>query len=104
MYEQIAKVEIERAMEKTRLLLGFAPEDYEIKNMKKEVARCIENKITVNTKIVMFHRNIIDFIILHEYCHLKYKTHSKNFYRMIEKYEPNFEEYEKILKANLLQY
>ena len=104
MYEQIAKVEIERAMEKTRLLLGFAPEDYEIKNMKKQVARCIENKITVNPKIVMFHRNIIDFIILHEYCHLKYKTHSKNFYRMIEKYEPNFEEYEKILKANLLQY
>ena len=104
MYEQIAKVEIERAMEKTRLLLGFAPEDYEIKNMKKEIARCIENKITVNPKIVMFHRNIIDFIILHEYCHLKYKTHSKNFYRMIEKYEPNFEEYEKILKANLLQY
>ena len=104
MYEQIAKVEIERAMEKTRLLLGFAPEDYDIKNMKKEIARCIENKITINPKIVMFHRNIIDFIILHEYCHLKYKTHSKNFYRMIEKYEPNFEEYEKILKANLLQY
>ena len=104
MYEQIAKVEIERAMEKTRLLLGFAPEDYDIKNMKKEIARCMENKITINPKIVMFHRNIIDFIILHEYCHLKYKTHSKNFYRMIEKYEPNFEEYEKILKANLLQY
>lgn len=31
MYEQIAKVEVERAMEKTRILLGFAPEDYEIK-------------------------------------------------------------------------
>ena len=104
MYEQIAKVEVERAMEKTRIMLGFAPEDYEVKNMKKEIARCIDKKITINPKIVMFHRNVIDFVILHEYCHLKYKTHSKYFYRMIEKYEPNFEKYEKILETNLFQY
>ena len=104
LYEQIAKVEIERAMEKIRIMVGFAPEDYEIRNMKNEIARCVEKKITVNPKIVMFHRDVIDFIILHEYCHLKYKTHSKYFYRMIEKYEPNFEKYEKILKVSLFQY
>ena len=104
MYEQIAKVEVERAMEKTRLMLGFAPDDYEIRNMKKEIVRCIENKITINPKIVMFNRDFIYFIILHEYCHLKYKTHSKYFYRMIEKYEPNFEKYEKIIKTSLFQY
>ena len=34
MYEQIAKVEIERAMEKTRIMLGFAPEEYEIMKIK----------------------------------------------------------------------
>ena len=104
MYEQIAKVEVERAMEKTRIMLGFAPEDYEIKNMKKEIGRCINGKITINPKIVMFHRDVIDFIVLHEYCHLKYKTHSKYFYRMIENYEPNFEKYEKILETSLFQY
>ena len=80
------------------------PEDYEIKNMKKEIGRCVEGKITINPKIVMFHRDVIDFIVLHEYCHLKYKTHSKYFYRMIENYEPNFEKYEKILEISLFQY
>lgn len=104
LYEQIAKVEIERAMEKTRIMLGFAPEDYEIKNMKKEIGRCVDKKITINPKIVMFHRNVIDFIVLHEYCHLKYKTHSKYFYRLIEKYEPNFDKYEKIIKTIGFQY
>ena len=104
MYEQIAKVEVERAMEKTRIMLGFAPEDYEIKNMKKEIGRCMQNKITINPKIAMFHRDVIDFIVLHEYCHLKYKTHSKYFYRMIEKYESNFEKYEKMIDESLFQY
>lgn len=104
LYEQIAIVEIERAMEKTRLMLGFAPEDYEIRNMKKEIGKCENKKITINPKIVMFHRDVIDFIVLHEYCHLKYKTHSKYFYRLIEKYEPNFEKYEKIIQTSLFQY
>ena len=97
MYEQIAKVEVERAMEKTRILLGFAPEDYEIKKIKNALGKCEDKKITINPEIVKYDRNIIDYIVLHQYCHLKYKTHSKGFINMLKKYEPNFEKYEKIL-------
>ena len=100
MYEQIAKVEIERAMEKTRILLGFAPEDYEIRKMNEELGRCEENKITINPEIVKYDREIIDYIVLHEYCHLKYKSHCKSFIKMLEKYEPNYKKYERIV-ANI---
>ena len=93
MYEQIAKVEVERAMEKTRLLLGFAPEDYEIKNINKKLGKCENGKITINPEIAKYNRNVIDYIVLHEYCHLKFKTHSKGFIDLIKKYEPNFEKY-----------
>jgi hypothetical protein len=97
MYEQIAKVEVERAMEKTRILLGFAPEDYEIKKISNGLGKCEDNKITINPEIVKYDRNIIDYIILHQYCHLKYKNHCKSFIKMLEEYEPNFEKYEKLL-------
>ena len=100
MYEQIAKVEVERAMEKTRILLGFAPEDYEIRKMSEELGRCEENKITINPEIVKYDREVIDYIVLHEYCHLKYKSHCKSFIKMIEKYEPNYKKYERIV-ANI---
>lgn len=97
MYEQIAKIEIERSMEKTRILLGFAPEDYEIKSIKNSYGKCEENKIIINPEIVKFNRNIIDYVVLHQYCHLKYKTHSKGFVEMIAKYEKNFKRYEQII-------
>ena len=97
MYEQIAKVEVERAMEKTRILLGFAPEDYEIKKMDNTFGKCEDNKITINPEIVKYDRNMIDYIVLHEYCHLKYKSHCKSFMNMIGKYEPNFRIYEEKL-------
>ena len=100
MYEQIAKVEVERAMEKTRILLGFAPEDYEIRKMSEELGKCEENKITINPEIVKYDREVIDYIVLHEYCHLKYKSHCKSFIKMLEKYEPNYKKYE-IIVANI---
>ena len=45
-------------------------------------------------------REVIDYIILHEYCHLKYKSHCKSFIKMLEKYEPNYKKYERIV-ANI---
>lgn len=97
MYEQLAKVEVERAMEKTRIQLGFAPEDYEIKKISNKLGKCEDNKITINPEIVKYNRDIIDYVVLHQYCHLKYKTHSKGFIKLIEKYEPEHEKYEKLI-------
>ena len=100
MYEQIAKVEVERAMEKTRILLGFAPEDYEIRKMRKLFGKCEDKKITINPEIVKYDREVIDYIVLHEYCHLKYKSHCKSYIKMLEKYEPNYKKYERFV-ANI---
>ena len=96
MYEQIAIVEIERAMEKTRIMLGYAPEEYEIKKIKS-LGKCENGKITIHPEVVKYKREIIDYIVLHQYCHLKYKNHTKAFYKLLEKYEPNYKKCEEIL-------
>ena len=35
-------------MEKTRKMLGFAPEDYEVKVINEKIAKCEDGKITIN--------------------------------------------------------
>ena len=96
MYEQIAKVEIERAMEKTRIMLKFAPEEYEIKKIRN-LGSCKNNKITIHPEVVKYNRKIIDYIVLHQYCHLKYKNHTKGFFEMLEKYLPDYKKCEEVL-------
>ena len=94
MYASIAKDEIERVMEKTRLTLGFAPEDYEIKKIHGALANCSDDKkITINPEVVKYDRNVIEYIILHEFCHLKYKTHCRKFYELLESFMPNYRLY-----------
>lgn len=97
LYDTLAEKEIERAMEKARKILGFAPEDYKIERMNNIIGRCDnENKIiTINPDIVEYSREIIDYVVIHEFCHLKCKTHSKKMQDMLEKYVPNYTKYEK---------
>lgn len=101
LYKQVASIEIERAMEKTRIMLGFAPEEYEIVKMRV-AGKCENKKISINPEIVKYNRKLIDYVVLHQFCHLKYKTHSKGFYNLIEKYESNYEIYEKIIKEEIV--
>ena len=75
MYEQIVKKEIDNIMEKIRLMLGIAPEDYFIEQLDGEIAKCTS------------------YVIAHEFCHLKYKTHCKSFNDIMEE---KFENYIKI--------
>ena len=102
MYEKIAEKEVERAMEKTRILLDIAPEDYQFKRMEGCLANCKEGIITINPSIVMYGRDIIDYIVLHEFCHLKYQNHTKSFYKMLKTYLPNYEE--KVKELNGIAY
>lgn len=97
LYEQVANTEIERAMEKTRVMLGFAPEEYEIVKMRV-MGKCENSKIMIDPDVVKYTRDLIDYVVLHQYCHLKFKTHSKGFYKLIAEYEPDYKTYEKILK------
>ena len=92
MYDQIAEKEIETSMEKMRVMMGTAPEDFEIKRMKNVLGLCTdEKKIIINPDIAVYDKNVIDYIVLHEYCHLKYKKHTRSFYDLLKKYMPDHE-------------
>ena len=96
MFEQVAHNEIEEIMEKTRIKLGIAPEEYYIKRMKDTLGKCTNEKtIIINPELMQYKREVVEYVVMHEFCHLKYKSHGKRFYEIIEKYNPNYRKYEK---------
>lgn len=99
MYEQLANNEIEDIMEKVRLMLGIAPDEYYVEKMKETLGKCTDTKtIIINPELMQYKREVIEYVIIHEFCHLKYKTHGKRFYEMIEKYVPEYKKYERELQ------
>ena len=99
MYFMIAQREVELAMEKTRKLTGLAPDEYNIKKLKSVWGKCTSSKkITINQDLMMYSRHAIEYVVLHEFCHLKYMNHSKNFWAFVEQYMPDYKDAERELK------
>ena len=96
MYEQIANAQIENLMERVRIMTGMAPEEYSISKLENNVlGKCLDNKmIIINPELFQFKREIIEYVIIHEFCHLKYKSHGKRFLEMVQKYVPKYKKYD----------
>lgn len=101
MYDEIARVEIEKVMEETRIMLhGLAPENYEIKRMYNKFSKTLPNKtIIINPDVIKYDKQVLRYVVLSEFCHLKYKTNCKSFFNMMKKYMDNYEDYNYILNA-----
>lgn len=101
MYDEIARVEIEKVMEETRIMLkGLAPENYKIRRIPNKLAKTLENKtIIINPEVIKYDKQVLRYVVLHEFCHLKYKTHSKGFFEMMERYMEDYENYDYILNV-----
>jgi predicted metal-dependent hydrolase len=55
--------------------------DIKVKDQKKRWASCTKNnELLFNWRCVMAPSNILDYIVVHEMCHMKYKSHSKEFW------------------------
>lgn len=101
LYEKIANEELEGIMEKIRQTLKLAPEDYKIEKLPQNTIAQFnfENDIIIiDPEIVKYSREEVEFILFHEFCHLKYKTHCQKFNEMIKRYIPNYKEYVEKLK------
>ncbi len=95
LYFKIAERELDLIMDKARIETGFAPEDFEIVEMDNCLAKVTEDKkMCINPRIVRYRKEVVEYIIFHEFCHLKYKNHTKSFYNMLKKYVPNYNELE----------
>lgn len=62
-------------------------------NMKTQWGSCSPNgALLLNPNLVKASRQCVDYVILHELCHIAEHNHSENFYRLMYQVMPNWEE------------
>lgn len=47
--------------------------------------------LTLNIKLIAASKECIEYVVVHELCHLKYPNHDKKFYRLLETRLPDWE-------------
>lgn len=102
MYSEIAEIEIANSMEKIRVMLGFAPEDYSIKRMSDTFIKNNRNKtIIINPDITKYSRKVIETSLIQAFCKTRHKENSKGYKTLLKNAIERYENYEyRIIKVS----
>ena len=72
-----------------------------VKEQKRRWASCTgKNAILFNWRISMATAEVIDYIVVHEMCHMDYRDHSKYFWNRVAEILPDYKEKHEWLKRN----
>ncbi|SLM31056.1 Metal-dependent hydrolase family protein [Desulfamplus magnetovallimortis] len=88
-----AKEKILPRVKKWSETTGLIPNSVNLRKLSKRWGSCNnDNDILINFDAVKLPFSLIDYIIIHELTHIKHKDHSKDFYRELSKYAPDWED------------
>jgi predicted metal-dependent hydrolase len=81
--------------------LDVIPKNFVIKNLKNRWGSLSKKgTIVLNIHLIKAPEQIIDYIIIHELCHLKIQGHSHHFWKFLKQFEPDYEKKIKWLELN----
>lgn len=78
---------------------NFTIKTITIKNQRTRWGSCSENKnLNFNYKIVYLPKDLVDYVIVHELCHLKEMNHSSDFWSLVSLAIPDWKKRRQDLK------
>ena len=70
---------------------NFTLRQIRIRNQKTRWGSCsTSGNISLNYKLMKYRKEVINYVIIHELCHLKEMNHSKKFWKLVEKILPGY--------------
>lgn len=101
-YKDEAKRLIEELFEKNKLLFlehGIKKPEFKYRKMTSRWGSCnyFKSRITINTELIKYPLEFLEYVLMHEVCHLIHNNHSQNFYELFSNLLPNWKEYKKEL-------
>lgn len=81
--------------------LGEMPRIIKVKEQKRRWGTCTSRRdVLFNWKCIMAPIDVIDYIVVHELCHLVHMNHSANFWSLVKSNFPHYEEKKQWLRKN----
>ena len=100
-YEIHAEKILRDKTKKYARILRLHPKSISVKEYKARWGSCsIKGEIIYNWKIVLAPKRIVDYVIIHELCHLLHQNHSPEFWRTVESSFSAYKESRQWLKEN----
>ncbi len=98
-YKKTAKSILEERINYISGLIKIRPNSMKITDSKGRWGACnSRGNISFNFRVVMLEPAVIDYVIVHELCHLIEMNHSKKFWNIVNSFLPNAPELKEKIK------
>ena len=80
---------------------GLVPSDWTVRDMTSRWGTCNTGtgRITLNLQLVRFPTVCLEYVILHELCHLRVRGHGADFKALLDRYMPDWKARKKLLNG-----
>lgn len=81
-------------------LIGVAPGRITVTGARTRFGSCSgKNNLSFSFYLMRFPDKAIDYVVVHELCHILQHNHSAEFYKEVEKILPDYKERERLLRS-----
>lgn len=100
-YKEVARCLVEARLAYFNKFYGFNINRISIKKQKTRWGSCsIKGNLNFNYKIALLPPDLVDYIIVHELCHLRQFNHSHKFWQLVAMMIPNYSDCRRRLNSN----
>lgn len=100
-YQEHAEQRLKDKTSRYSKVLGVKPKSVTLKDYKSRWGSCSSNgDISYNWKIIIAPHRIIDYVVVHELCHMHQHNHSPAFWKLVERVFSDYKESRQWLKVN----
>jgi hypothetical protein len=104
-YSKRAEEEVEKILKGYSKKLEVTPPVFKVKYQKKRWGSCsADNILRINFQLIMAPPRQLEYVVVHELCHVKEKNHSTRFWKLVRELMPDYEEHRNSLKKNGWKY
>jgi predicted metal-dependent hydrolase len=94
-YYQQCKALVEKSISFYQRNFKTKPRSIRISDNNKTWGTCDSNQqLTFNWRLAMAPREVIDYVVVHEMCHMVHMNHDRSFWRLVGKIMPDYKEKE----------
>ena len=100
-YRDAAKDYIPKRIEYYHQFTGGTYKKITIRDQKTRWGSCSSTgTLSFSFRLILAPPRVLDYVVVHELCHLTHMNHSKEFWKMVENILPDYKEHRKWLKEN----
>jgi predicted metal-dependent hydrolase len=98
-YQSHAEALLKERIKRFAKIVGVTPKSVSVKNYKSRWDSCSNRgEISFNSRIILAPHHIINYVVVHELCHLLEHNHSSRYWKLVEQHVPDWKDCRDCLK------